>query len=400
MADLLPVSEALARVIEGKDALPQEWVSLDQADGRVLSRDLVAQRTQPPADVSAMDGYAVRANDLPGSLQIIGESAAGRPFSGSLPSGTAIRIFTGAAVPAGADSVVMQEDARRDGSTVHFATGVVSGRHIRPRGLDFAEGTTGLKAGTRLNPRSLSLAAAMNHRQVPVHRRPRVAILSTGDELVEPGQVPADGQIVSSNATGLAALVRREGGEPIPLGIVPDRIENTLAAVRRARAAEADILVTSGGASVGEYDLVRDVIAQEGASLGFWRIAMRPGKPLMMSDLGAMRLLGLPGNPVASFVCATIFLGPLLRRLSGRIDWQWTTEPARLGATLRANDLRADFLRARLTRDGRDWVATPFPVQDSSMIRILAESDALIMREPFAVQLPAGADCDIIRLAD
>ncbi|QCK87496.1 molybdopterin molybdotransferase MoeA [Phreatobacter aquaticus] len=400
MADLLPVGDALARIIDGKDALPEEWVPLDQADGRVLARDLAARRTQPPGDVSAMDGYAVRVADLPGILHVVGESAAGRPFAGSIPAGGAVRIFTGAQVPEGADSVVMQEDAHRDGSAVRITATSTPGRHIRPMGLDFSEGIVGLRAGTRLNPRSLSLAAAMNHGELPVHRRPRVAILSTGDELVEPGCEPGPSQIVSSNATGLAAFVRREGGEPIPLGIVADRIDDTLAAVRQARAAGADVLVTSGGASVGEYDLIRDVIAREGAALGFWRIAMRPGKPLMMSDLGPMRLLGLPGNPVASFVCATIFLGPLLRRLSGRSDWQWKTEAATLGAAVRANDFRADFLRAKLSGNGQALIATAFAIQDSSMIRVLADSDALIMRAPFAPEAPAGSACEIIRLAD
>ncbi|MBN8944669.1 MAG: molybdopterin molybdotransferase MoeA [Rhizobiales bacterium] len=399
MAGLLPVADALARVLAGATALPEEWLPLAEADGRVLSRDLVATRTQPPAAVSAMDGYAVRAADLPGSLTVIGESAAGRPFSGTLPAGTALRIFTGAELPDGADTIVIQEDTARHGDHVSVATSSPRGRHIRPQGLDFAEGMVGLTAGTRLDPRKLALAAAMNHARVPVHRAPRVAILSTGDELIEPGSTPGPGQIVSSNALAVALLVRREGGIATDLGICPDRLDATLAAVRGARQAGFDILVTSGGASVGEYDLMRDVIEHEGAELGFWKIAMRPGKPLMMADLGPMRLLGLPGNPVASFVCSTIFLLPLLRKLAGRRDIEAATEEATFAVDVGPNDLRADYLRASLDwRDGR-LVATPAPVQDSSMIRVLAEADALVLRAPHAPAAPAGSPCRIIRLS-
>lgn len=398
MAGLLPVAEALSRVLAGAEPLGEEWLALADADGRVLTRDIVATRSQPPADVSAMDGYAVRAADLPGTLPVIGESAAGRPFAAPLPPGAALRIFTGAALPAGADTIVIQEDAERAGDQVTFAAAAPVGRHIRVAGLDFTTGLAGLAAGTRLDPRKLALAAAMNHARLPVRRAPRVAILSTGDELVEPGTVPGPGQIVSSNALAVAAMAKREGAVAIDLGIAPDRLDETLAAVGRARAAGADILVTSGGASVGEYDLMREVIAKEGAELGFWKIAMRPGKPLMMADLGGMRLLGLPGNPVASFVCSTIFLMPLIRKLAGRGDIETPTEPAVLGTDVGPNDQRADYLRARLeTRDGA-LVATPFLIQDSSMIRVLAEADALVLRAPFAERAPAGSPCRIIRL--
>lgn len=398
MAGLLPVDEALRRVLAGATALPEEWVPVGECDGRVLTRDLVAGRSQPPEDVSSMDGYALRAADLPGRLTMIGVSAAGRGFAGSVAPGEAVRIFTGAPVPAGADTVVMQEEAGRDGDHVVITGAARQGQFIRRRGLDFTEGLTGLSAGTPMNPRRLALAAAMNHATVPVHRRPRVAILSTGDELVEPGTAPGPGQIVSSNALALAAVVRRAGGEPSLLGIAPDRLDATLERVRLARAQGHDVLVTSGGASVGEYDLMQQVIAAEGATLGFWKIAMRPGKPLMMADLGPMRLLGLPGNPVASFVCATLFLRPLLHRLSGRSDSPDEAEEAVLGADVGANDLRADHLRASLaTREGR-LVATPFPVQDSSMIRVLADAEALILRPPHAPAAAAGSPCRILRL--
>lgn len=398
MAALLPVDEALARVLKDAAPLPEEWIPVADSDGRVLTRDLVAARSQPPDDVSSMDGYAVRAADLPGRLRIIGEAAAGHSFAGTVEAGTAVRIFTGAPVPAGADMVVMQEDAERQGETVAIPLAGKPGRFIRRRGLDFAAGETGLTAGTPLNPRRLALAAAMNHATVPVHRRPRVAILSTGDELVEPGTAPAPGQIVSSNALAIAAIVRRAGGQPTHLGIAPDRLDATRARVREARSTGHDVLVTSGGASVGEYDLMREVVAAEGASLGFWKIAMRPGKPLLMADLGPMRLLGLPGNPVASFVCAMIFLVPLLRRLGGQPVSAEPGEEAVLGADLPANDQRADHLRAHLTVEGGRLVATPFEVQDSSMIRVLAESDALILRPPYAPAAAAGSTCRVLRL--
>jgi molybdopterin molybdotransferase len=398
MAGLLPVDEALARVLAGAEPLPEEWIAVGDCDGRVLTRDLVAGRSQPPEDVSSMDGYAVRAADLPARLAVIGESAAGRGFAGTVAAGQAVRIFTGAAVPAGADAVVMQEDAAREGDHVVIAGAARPAQFIRRRGLDFTEGLTGLAAGTLMNPRRLALAAAMNHATVPVHSRPRVAILSTGDELVEPGTAPGPGQIVSSNALAIAAIVRRSGGEPTLLGISPDRLDATLERVRLARQTGHHVLVTSGGASVGEYDLMRDVIAAEGAEPGFWKIAMRPGKPLMMADLGPMRLLGLPGNPVASFVCSMLFLRPLLLRLAGRVDSAHVPEEAFLGADVPANDLRADHLRASLAqRDGR-LVATPFPVQDSSMIRVLAEAEALILRAPYAPAAAAGSPCRILRL--
>lgn len=398
MAGLTPVADALAKVLEGAEPLPEEWVPVGEADGRVLSRELVSRRTQPPADMSSMDGYAVRAADLPGTLPVIGEAAAGRPFAGSLPVSSAIRIFTGAEIPEGADVIVMQEDAARSGDTVTFAAPMTPGQHIRRKGLDFSEGIAALSAGTRFEPRRLALAAAMNHAQVPVHRRPRVAILSTGDELVEPGAEPGPGQIVSSNALALAAIVRREGGEAVQIGIVPDRLDATLAAVRRVRTDGYDILVTSGGASVGEHDLMRQVIAEEGAEPSFWKIAMRPGKPLMMANLSGLRLLGLPGNPVASFVCATLFLTPLMRRLVGRGDILPIEEDAVLGSALAANDHRQDYLRASLAELKGETIAKAFPVQDSSMIRILAEADALIVRKPHAPAAPEGTRCRVIRL--
>lgn len=398
MARLTPIAEALEVILGPARPLAEEWAPLHEADGRVLTRDLAARRTQPPQDVSSMDGYAARAADLPGRLQVIGEAAAGHPFAGFVSGGTAVRIFTGAEMPAGADTVVMQEDVTRDGESVAVPMPSPAGRFIRPRGLDFSEGVTALAAGTRLNPRNLALAAAMNHPALPVHRRPHVAILSTGDELVEPGTAPGPGQIVSSNAFALAAIARREGAVATVLPTAPDRQDETLAAVRGARAAGVDILVTSGGASVGEYDLMNKVIAAEGATLGFWKIAMRPGKPLMTADLSGMRLIGLPGNPVASFVCALLFLVPLIRSLSGRTDLHLPEEEAVLGDPLPANDQREDYLRARLIEVDGQWRTSAFGVQDSSMMRLLCEADVLIVRPAFAEPAPKGAPCRILRL--
>jgi len=398
MAELMPVADALARVLDGVAALPEEWVLLSKADSRVLTRDLSATRTQPPAPVSAMDGYAVRAADLPGSITVIGESAAGHTFSGKVGAGETVRIFTGAVMPEGADTVLMQEDARREGSTVTTAVVPSPGRHVRTAGLDFAKGIVGLKQGSHLDPRSIALAAAMNHAEVPVHRRPRVALFSTGDELVAPGQDPGPDGIVSSNATMIAAVLAREGCDVVDLGIVADRFDDTQAMVRHVREEAFDVLVTSGGASVGDHDMIHRVLTAEGVELGFWKIAMRPGKPLMMGRLSGLRILGLPGNPVSSYVCTRLFVVPLVRALSGRRDLEVRTEVAFLGSDLRKNDQRADYLRATLAIEAGRLIATAHPIQDSSMIRVLAQSQALILRAPHAPAALAGDACEIIRL--
>ncbi len=399
---LLPVADALKRVLAKAQPLPSEHVALAEAHQRVLAEDLRALRTQPPADVSAMDGYAVRAEDFattPTELKLIGEVAAGRPFAGTLQTGETVRIFTGGELPAGADTVVVQEQTQRDGDTVTFATRPQPGRHIRKAGLDFRDNDILLARGRVLSDRDLSLAAAMNHPQVPVHRKPRTALLATGDELVLPGQTPGPGQIIYSNGYSIMSLARQQGAEVIDLGIVPDRIEDTIAAIRRARDAKVDVLVTLGGASVGDYDLVQKALTSEGIDLSFWKIAMRPGRPLMHGQLGDMQVLGLPGNPVSAYVCAFLFLGPLLRQLCGRQDIENPTEQALLGSDLPENDERADYLRARLSRSVRGVaVATPFPLQDSSMGRVLAHSDCLVLREPHAERALTGSICTILKL--
>jgi molybdopterin molybdotransferase len=400
---LMPVAEALARVLADAEPLAAEAVPLAQAHGRVLAADVAALRTQPPADVSAMDGYAVRSIDVaktPAKLKLVGEVAAGHPFRGTVGAGEAARIFTGGVLPPGTDTIVIQENTVREGDAVVITVTSGKGKHVRVEGLDFKRGAVLLTKGRRLSDRDLALAAAMNHPTLPVHRCPKVALLATGDELIMPGDTPGFGQIVYSNGYATLALARREGCEVVDLGIVPDRLAETAAGVRRAREVGADILVTSGGASVGDYDLVREALAAEGLALSFWKVALRPGRPMMHGRLGPMHVLGLPGNPVSAYVCAVLFLIPLIRQLAGRSDVAPAPETARLGRDLPANDERADYLRAVLTT-GSDGipVATPAPVQDSSMLMPLARADCLLVREPFAPAAKAGDRCSIIRLA-
>lgn len=399
---LLPVAEALQRVLAHASALPAERAPITEAHGRVLAEDLRSLRTQPPVDVSAMDGYAVRAEDItsaPTSLKVTGEVAAGKPFTGEVTGGQAVRIFTGGEMPAGADTVVVQEQTRREGDNVIIVTVPQKGRHIRAAGLDFKEGEVLLQNGCVLTGRDLGLAAAMNHPVLPVYRKPRIALLATGDELVLPGRKPGPGQIVYSNGYSVAALARQEGAEVSDLGIARDTLADTVAAIQDARRRKVDVLVTMGGASVGDYDFVQQALSAEGMDLSFWKIAMRPGRPLMHGRLGPIHVLGLPGNPVSAFVCAFLFLAPLLRKLTGRTDAATPTEHALLGADLPQNDERADYLRAKLSRSSRGaLVATPFLAQDSSITRVLAEADCLVLREPHAPRAPAGSPCVILKL--
>ena len=399
---LMPVAEALARVLADADPLPAEAAPLVEAHRRVLAADLETLRTQPPADVSAMDGYAVRAADVaraPARLKLIGEVAAGHPFEGQVGAGEAARIFTGGVVPPGADTIVIQENTTREDDAVVVTASAGKGRHIRVAGLDFETGAILLTKGRRLSDRDLALAAAMNYPTLPVHRRPKVAVLATGDELVMPGSNPSFGEIVYSNGYATMALALREGCDVVDLGIVPDRLPETAAAVRRARDGGADVLVTSGGASVGDYDLVQKALAAEGLALSFWKVALRPGRPMMHGRLGAMHVLGLPGNPVSSYVCAVLFLVPLIGRLCGRSDVEPIPEPALLGCDLPENDERSDYLRARLAPGARGLlIANPFSVQDSSMLVPLAEADCLLIREPHAPAAIAGSRCSILKL--
>jgi molybdopterin molybdotransferase len=399
---LMPVADALARVLEGADALAAENVTLGHVHGRVLARDLAALRTQPPDDVSAMDGYAARAADVvvvPVTLKVIGEVAAGHPFDGEVKAGEAARIFTGGVMPAGSDTVVIQENTTRAANTVTVQKPAAKGRNVRLKGIDFTQGEVLLRQGRRLSDRDLMLAAAMNHAALPVHRRPKVAVLATGDELVPPGATPKPGEIVYSNGYAIIALARAAGAEVTDLGIARDKVEDIAAAVRKARTAGADILVTSGGASVGEHDLVQRALKAEGLDLSFWRVALRPGRPMMHGRLAGMHVLGVPGNPVSAYVCAFLFLVPLIARLSGRSDGEHRPEAARLGCDLPANDERADYLRATLT-PGRDGpIATPLPAQDSSLMAPLAKASCLLIREPNAPAASSGSPCVILKLA-
>ena len=398
---LLPVDEAVARMLADAGPAGVEEVALGAAHGRVLATDLSATRTQPPFDASAMDGYAVRAADLatlPVELEVIGTAPAGRAFAGDVGPGQAVRIFTGAPVPAGADAILIQENTEPAGpGRVRALVPVSAGRHIRRAGVDFTAGQVGLIAGTRLDFRALSLAAAMNHGQVAVVRRPLVAILATGDELVPPGSPVGPDQIVASNHVGIAALVERAGGVALDLGIAADDRQAIAGRIRAAREAGADIIVTLGGASVGDHDLVKPVLEAEGCGLDFWKIAMRPGKPLMFGRLGGARVLGLPGNPVSSLVTGLLFLTPLVRALAGGGRAPVADQAAVLGADVAENDGRRDYLRATLSLDGEGRrVATPLTKQDSSLLSVLARADALLVREVRAPAARAGDPCRII----
>jgi molybdopterin molybdotransferase len=396
---MISVEEARGRILDMLKPTPAEVVALAQAWYRVTARDVVARVTQPPADVSAMDGYALRAADgtAGAGLTVIGAAPAGHPFDGQVGPGQTVRLFTGSVVPAGADAILLQEDATRDGSSVVVNEAVVAGRHIRRAGQDFAAGDVVVPAGRRITARDVGLAAAANHPWLSVRRRPRVAILATGDEIVMPGEPIPPGGIVSSNSHALAALVRAVGGEPTILPIARD--EHTEIGAVADSVTGMDILVTTGGASVGDHDLVIAALQARGMTLDFWQIAMRPGKPLLFGQLGATPVLGLPGNPVSAMVCAILFLLPALSRLAGLPAAPPPVSTAMLGAAVKANDQRADHLRAIVSIDpsGR-VIATPFPVQDSAMVRRLANADALILRAPHAPALPEGADVGIIRL--
>jgi molybdopterin molybdotransferase len=396
---MIALEEARARILAALAPSPAETVALAEGWNRVLAAPVRARLTQPPADVSAMDGYAVRAADAAAGarLAVTGAAPAGHPFSGGVGAGQAVRIFTGGIVPPGADAILLQEDAEAAEGVVTVKEAVQAGRWIRRRGLDFAEGDTLLPAGRRLTARDIGLAAAANHPWLVVHRRPRIGILATGDEIALPGEPIPPGGIVSSNAHALAALVRAAGGDPLVLPIAADDRDAIAAAAAAARA--CDLLVTTGGASVGEHDLVQAALGPEGFALDFWKIAMRPGKPLIWGRLGQTPVLGLPGNPVSALVCGVQFLVPGIEVLSGLPAAAPATLLVRAGAALPANDRRFDHLRASLgtDRDGRP-VATPFPVQDSSMLATLARAEALVLRPPHAPALPEGAEVEAIVL--
>lgn len=395
---MLSLDEAQARLLAAIESLPTERVALDQALGRYAAADIRATRTQPPFAASAMDGYAIRFADLPGPWRLIGEASAGQRFAGMVDAGTAVRIFTGAPVPDGADTVAVQEDVARDGDAVRL-TGdgpPMQGAHVRRAGIDFAEGDLLASTGTRFTAAHLGLVAAGGHGEVAVHRRPRVALLSTGNELVPAGTAPGRDQIVNSNGPMLGALFAAAGAKLIDLGIVADDAAAIAAALAQARS--ADLLVTVGGASVGDHDLVLPVLEREGATIDFWKVAIKPGKPMLSGALGDTRVIGLPGNPVSAFVCAQLFVLPVLRQMAGSPSPLPPLLSARTTTALAANGPRRDHLRAKMMWEGGAWQVTAATRQDSSMLRILAESNVLIVRPEGAPAIEAGASVPVIPL--
>lgn len=400
MSTLLPVEDAIGRLGDMIFPLGVENISLAQANGRVLAGDVVAQRTQPPFDNSAMDGYAVRAGDIttvPVTLQVIGEAPAGGTYEGHVGEGQAVRIFTGGPLPDGADAIVTQEDTTRDGASVDVLESSAAGRHIRRAGLDFNQGDVCLKAGERLTPYSIALAAAANVPTLTVYKQPKVAFFATGNELVLPGEIPGPNQIVSSNSAGIAAFILAHGGIPIDLGIAHDTLDSIKKTASQAK--DADLLLTLGGASVGDHDLVQQALVKIGLKVDFWKIAMRPGKPLMFGDINGQPFLGLPGNPVSALVCAILFLSAAMARLSGLP----AKHPAHINVLVESdlpkNGPRQDYIRARLRRDDTGaLLATPGTRQDSSMLSSMAASGGLIIRAPHAPALPAGATVPLLPL--
>lgn len=398
---LLPVDDALARILDGVAPTPAERVGLLDAVRRVLASDVEAKLTQPPFDASAMDGYAVRGADvtqLPATLKLVGVSAAGAAYPGTVRAGEAVRIFTGAPMPDGADAVVIQENVSADGDRVVVREGIPDRPHIRAAGSDFVAGAALLKAGETIAARTVTLAAAAGHATLEVRRRPTVAILATGDELVAPGTAPGPSQIVSSNPYGLAALVEAAGGSARVLGIARDTQDDLAEKIEMAR--DADVLVTIGGASVGDRDLVEPALRKKGLDLAFWRIAMRPGKPMLFGRLGPQRVLGLPGNPVSCLVCGRVFLVPLVRRLLGTSETFEPTETAVLAHALDANGPRRHYMRATLhAKPGADTLAvSAMESQDSSLLSTLAAADVLIVRESGAPAAAAGTRVPVLRL--
>jgi len=397
---MISVEEALERILSKGSITDIEELPLNQCLGRILAQDITSRRTQPPQAVSAMDGYALRAEyAVEGNSVIrVGEAPAGGSYDGVVNAGETVRIFTGGPVPAGADAIVLQEDVEiADDGAIIIGETAKKDQHIRPAGVDFKEGDVLLEAGRQISAADVGLLASMDWPLVPARRRPKVAILATGDELVLPGEPLGPNQIVSSNSFALASLVEQAGGEALDLGIAKDVLDDIKA--KTALAADCDILVTVGGASVGERDLVQHALGEMGLTLDFWKIAMRPGKPLIFGQLGEQLMIGLPGNPVSAMVCATLYLAPLIRSMLGMNTPSLPISQARLGAPLKANKARQDYMRATLEpqEDGTLNV-TPFDLQDSSVLSLFAHADALIIRPPHAEEAAAGDMVPIIRL--
>ena len=390
---MISPEEAQARLLALAPPLGEEIVGLDSAVSRYLASNIAALRTQPAKDLSAMDGYALSAASMPGPWKVIGESPAGGSFDGKVAGSEAVRIFTGAPLPAGTDCILIQENALRDGDQLSLAESITltHGQHVRKTGSDFSQGDALIEAETCLNAAHIGLAAISGHGSLPVHRVPRVCLLSTGDELVEPGQILGENQIPASNDVMLAAMLENQPCVVTAGGIVPDRIE---ALENALRSADADIIVTIGGASVGDHDLVRPALDNIGAEMEFFKVAMRPGKPVMAGKLGERVVIGLPGNPVSAYVTAFLFLLPLIRHLAGSKSPMPVKRTARIKQALPANGGRANFIRARL--DG-DTIA-PLPSKDSAMLAVLAKADALIYRQASAPVAGAGEQVEYFAL--
>jgi molybdopterin molybdotransferase len=395
---MISVEEAAARIVAAFSPTDSETVPIAQAAGRVLAADATAKSDQPPAPVSAMDGYAVRAADVtqvPARLRVIGSSPAGHPFAGTVGAAQAVRIFTGGVVPEGADAIVIQENSDSDGTQVTVKAPAKAGQHIRLKGLDFAQGAVLAKMGDRLTARDVSLLAAGDIASVRVRRKPVILFAATGDELSRPGEPRKPGGIVASSGYGLAAMIESWGGMARDLGILPDTEEAVASIASSAK--DVDVVVTLGGASVGDHDLIQKALGPKGFALDFWKIAMRPGKPLIFGRLGTTPLLGLPGNPVSSLVCALLFLKPAIAALLGSAT-QTPLSSAKLIAPLKANDSRQDYLRARTEIRGGDLWVEAFAVQDSSMLQPLAQAGALIVRAPHANAANIGDRVEILPL--
>ncbi|WP_406238467.1 gephyrin-like molybdotransferase Glp [Acetobacter orientalis] len=398
---MLDVAVARARILEKLSHCGPETVSLASACGRVLAQPLTARLSNPPVSVSSMDGYAARTDDAKqgATLTVIGEAPAGHPTPLTLKAGQCIRLFTGSQIPAGADTVLIQENIERTGTLATLQAAGRKGQFIRTQGQDFTAGQPLLPAGKVLSARDIGLAAAAGHVWLPVARKPRIGVLATGDELILPGDPAKPDSIVNSGALMVTAYLNSIGAEATMLPIARDNMASLSGAI--AYAAHLDLLITIGGASVGTYDLVRDALKPHGLALDFWKIAMRPGKPLMSGHLGTTPMIGLPGNPVAAMVCSLVFVAPAVQTLMGLpVPTELCTEPAILGADVKENDKRQDFLRCTLSPqpNGQPPLATPFASQDSAQLNILAQSDALLLRAPFAPAQNTGAPCQIIRL--
>lgn len=401
IGSMLSVEQALSRIVSKTSVLESVTVPLSEAYGRILSEDLTALRTQPPFSASAMDGYAVRAEDLLSgntNLRVVGEVPAGHVFKGQLSQGECVRIFTGAPLPDGADSILIQENVSvLDNGEIQTSAMVKTGEYVRPAGLDFAEGDKVLGKGTHLDAGPLSLAASANYARLNVVRRPRVGILATGDELRPPGSALGPGQIVASNTYGVAAIAKKHGAEIIDLGIAADNRDALVKALSGAQDANCDVLVTLGGASVGDHDLVRSVFVEAGMALDFWKIAMRPGKPLMYGQLDRMNILGLPGNPVSSLVCSHLFLVPLIRALEGG-RFQQIRGRAALRQALKANGSREQYARSHVTNGPNGFEADVFENQDSSVVSLYAKANALVVRPIDAPPAAAGETVEFIEI--